>query len=257
MALPPHEAQHDYDGFLRGGSAMKENGTHLFCSAAMNLASGVFLAALLCLQTVGGGARFWATTRRPGRNKILITSALAATPGQCIASGSTSLLVGSIALGIAGVLIIQALISVSLVIQKKYSTRDPSHFIATAVAFLLIGTITVLSEVTVLAFRDVIGLLALMYIPAAIAIFPPLLQRLKTEKTSGKKSATAEKRTAKRVAVTLSLLAFGFMSAVSLVVFVTEERSGVVDSLLLVSAPFILAALAYFVGLWHKPEASD
>ncbi|UCH47700.1 MAG: hypothetical protein JSU95_16830 [Betaproteobacteria bacterium] len=185
---------------------------------------------------------------------ILATMALAVLPGEGHASEFIALLVGSIALGISGVLIIQALIAVTLVVQKKYTHKDPSHFIAIAVAFLLIDAITVLSEVTLLAFRTVVGLLALMYVPAAIAIFPPPLQRLKTEKISGRTGATGGKRKAKRVAVTLSLLAFGFMSAVSLVVFLTEQPTGVVDLLLLLVAPFVLA---YVVGLWHRPEASD
>ena len=215
------------------------------------------LAACLCLPCVGAKVRFRLRMRSPRSLPICTAMALAALPEQGLASDFDSLLVSSIALGISVVLIIQALIGVTLVVQKKYTFNDPSHFIAIAVAFLLIGTITVLSEVTLLAFRDVIGLLALMYIPAVCAIFPPLLQCLRTEKTSRRIRATVGKGKAKRVAITLSLLAFGFMSAVSLLVFITGEQSGVVDSLLLLGAPFVLAVLAYVVGLWHKPEASD
>ena len=66
-----------------------------------------------------------------------------------------------------------------------------------------------------------------------------------------------KERNAKRVAITLGLLGFGLMSAISLLIFVTEEQSGVVDFLLLLGAPFAFAALAYFVGLWNTPETSD
>ena len=214
------------------------------------------LAACLWLPGVGAKVRFRLRMRSPRSLTTLTAMALAALPAQGLASDVDPLLVSSIALGISGVLIIQALIAVSLIVNKKYTSKDPSHFIAIAVAFLLIGTITVLSEVTLLAFRDVIGLLALMYIPAAIAIFPPLLQRLRTEKTSRRMRTIAGEGKARRVAITLSLLAFGFMSAVSLLVFITGEQSGVVASLLL-GAPFVLAVLAYVLGLWHKPEAPD
>ena len=174
-----------------------------------------------------------------------------------MASNFTSLLAGSIALGISGVLVVQALIGVTLVFQRKYAYKDPSHFIAIAVAFLLIGTITVLSEVTYLTFGDFIGLLALMYVPAAIAICPPLLQRLKAEKTNRSMIGKPGRQKARRVAIALSVLVFGFMSAVSLAVFLTEKPSNVADFLLLVIAPVVLAALAYLIGLWHEPQASD
>ena len=225
--------------------------------AANKFAFPKLLAACLCLSCVGVKVQFRLRVRSPRSLTTLTAMALAALPAQGLASDVDSLLVGSIALGISGVLIIQALIGVTLVVQKKYTFKDPSHFIAIAVVFLLIGTIAVLSEVTSLAFKDVISLLALMYLLAVCAIFPPLLQRLRTEKTSRRMRPAAGEGKARRVALTLSLLAFGLMSVVSLLLFITGEQSGVVDCLLLLGAPFVLAVLAYVAGLWHKPEASS
>jgi hypothetical protein len=59
------------------------------------------------------------------------------------------------------------------------------------------------------------------------------------------------------VARTLSLLALGFMSLVSLVVFYTEEDLTAVDYFLLLGAPIALSVLVYLVGLHHDPTASD
>lgn len=61
----------------------------------------------------------------------------------------------------------------------------------------------------------------------------------------------------KRVAKTLGLVAFGFMSLVSLVIFYTEDQLSGVDYLFILGAPFALGALTYFVGLHHDPAASD
>jgi hypothetical protein len=61
------------------------------------------------------------------------------------------------------------------------------------------------------------------------------------------------------VARTLSLVAFGFMSLVSFVLFYTEDQLSGVDylCLLILGAPFALGALSYFVGLHHDPTASN
>ena len=221
------------------------------------LAARASCAAYSCLQLIERQVQASPKASWPGCKRIAVAIAFTGVTGHAIASDFGSPLVGSIVLGISGVLIVQALVGVTFVIQKKYAAKDPSHFIAIAVAFLLIGTITVLSEATYLGPGAVTVSLVLMYVPAAIAIFPPLLQRLKTARPGSKITAADGKRKAKRVAVTLSLLAFGFMSAVSLVVFVTDRPSSIVVFLLLLLSPFILAALAYLVGLWHRPEASD
>lgn len=68
--------------------------------------------------------------------------------------------------------------------------------------------------------------------------------------------ANHEPKNAKRVARTLSLLAFGFMSIVSVVVFSTEDHLTIVDYFLILGAPFAFGALAYFVGLHYDPTAS-
>ena len=69
--------------------------------------------------------------------------------------------------------------------------------------------------------------------------------------------ADSEPKNARRTAKTLSLLAFGIMSLVSLVVFYTEDHLSVLDYLFIPGLPFALAALAYFVGLHHDPTASE
>ena len=193
-------------------------------------------AAYSCLQLIKRQVQASLKASWPGSKRVPLAMAFTGVSGNAIASDFGSPLVGSIVLGISGVLIVQALVGVTFVIQRKYTAKDPSHFIAIAVAFLLIGTITVLSEATYLGAGAVAVSLVLMYIPAALAIFPPLLQRLKTARTGSRITAAAGKRKAKRVAVTLSLLAFGFMSAVSLIVFVIDKPSSIVD--FFVAAPF-------------------
>lgn len=62
---------------------------------------------------------------------------------------------------------------------------------------------------------------------------------------------------ARRVARAMGLLASGFISAVSLLVFFTEDNLDIIDYFLILGAPPILGALFYFVGLYHDPTASD
>jgi hypothetical protein len=69
--------------------------------------------------------------------------------------------------------------------------------------------------------------------------------------------ADSEPKNAIRMAKTLSLVAFGFMSLVSLVVFYTEDQLSVLDYLFILGSPFVLGALGYFVGLHHDPTASE
>jgi uncharacterized membrane protein YfcA len=66
-----------------------------------------------------------------------------------------------------------------------------------------------------------------------------------------------ESKNRRRVARTLSLLALGFMSIVSLVVFYTEDHLTDFDYVLLLGAPIAFSVLAYFVGFHHDPTASD
>ncbi len=111
--------------------------------------------------------------------RVALLSSVLAAPAEVLAAHFAVLLVGAVAVGISGVLIVQAFIGILLVLRKRYTSRDPSHFIAIAVVFLLIGTISVLSEVARLSLGDLAAFLALMYVPGAIAIFPPLMQRLR------------------------------------------------------------------------------
>ncbi len=66
-----------------------------------------------------------------------------------------------------------------------------------------------------------------------------------------------EPKNPRRLALALGTLMFTFMSVVSLVIFYTEERRDLADCLLIVGAPFAMAMLAYLVGLYHDPNASD
>jgi hypothetical protein len=61
----------------------------------------------------------------------------------------------------------------------------------------------------------------------------------------------------RRVARTLGLLAFVFMSIVAVVVYSTEDDLTMVDYLMILCAPFISAVLFYLVGLYHDPKAND
>jgi|GEM_PF-3009979 len=67
----------------------------------------------------------------------------------------------------------------------------------------------------------------------------------------------SESKNAKKRAKTLSLVAFGFMSLVSLVVLYTEGQLSVLDYLFTLVSPFALGALTYFVVLHHDPTASE
>ena len=69
--------------------------------------------------------------------------------------------------------------------------------------------------------------------------------------------ATNESEKARRVARALGLLATGFMIAISLLVFFTEDDLDIIDYILILGAPPALGALFYLVGLYHDPTASD
>ena len=55
----------------------------------------------------------------------------------------------------------------------------------------------------------------------------------------------------------MGLLASGFMSAVSLVIFFTGDNLNTIDYFLILGAPPALGALFYIIGLYHDPAASD
>ena len=69
--------------------------------------------------------------------------------------------------------------------------------------------------------------------------------------------ASQGSKKARRVARAMGLMAFGFMSAVSFVVFFTEDNLSIVDYLLIIGAPPTLGVFFYFVGRHHDPKASD
>jgi hypothetical protein len=64
-------------------------------------------------------------------------------------------------------------------------------------------------------------------------------------------------KTVTKAARTLSVLVFSFMCLVSVVVFATDEHVAPVDYILIVGAPFVMGAGAYFVVLHHDPTASE
>ena len=66
-----------------------------------------------------------------------------------------------------------------------------------------------------------------------------------------------EPRNPKRLARTLSLLALGFMTLVSMVLYSTEDHLNGFDYLLLIAAPIVSSAVAYLVGLYHDRTASE
>jgi len=69
--------------------------------------------------------------------------------------------------------------------------------------------------------------------------------------------ANSGPKNAGKIARTLSLVAFSFMSLVSLVVFYTEDQLSGLDYLFIIGSPFALGALTWFVGLHHDPTASE
>ena len=78
-----------------------------------------------------------------------------------------------------------------------------------------------------------------------------------TRPKNGFMKAPHESEKARKVARAIGLLASGFMSAVSLFVFFTEDNLEIIDYFLILGAPPTLGALFYFVGLYHDPKASD
>jgi len=122
------------------------------------------------------------TTGTPGIARVGTTAALVAVPDLAIASDFYALFVVFIALGTSGVLIVQALIGIVLVIEKRYTSRDPTLFIAIAGVFLLVGVVAVLDEAAHLNSEDLIVLFAAMLVPGAAAILPPLIQRVRSKR---------------------------------------------------------------------------
>ncbi|WP_260295757.1 hypothetical protein [Sedimenticola hydrogenitrophicus] len=47
------------------------------------------------------------------------------------------------------------------------------------------------------------------------------------------------------------------MSIVSVVIVSTEKHLTIIDYFLIIGMPIVMSALAYFVGLFHDPKASD
>jgi len=64
-------------------------------------------------------------------------------------------------------------------------------------------------------------------------------------------------KTVTKAARTVSVLVFAFMCLVSVAVFATDEHLTTVDYFLILGAPFVMGAGAYFVVLHHDPTASE
>lgn len=69
--------------------------------------------------------------------------------------------------------------------------------------------------------------------------------------------AKHKSKATKRAARTLGAITSAFISIVSVVAFLTDEHLTTLDSILIFSAPFVMGAGAYFVGLYHNPSASE
>jgi uncharacterized membrane protein YfcA len=61
----------------------------------------------------------------------------------------------------------------------------------------------------------------------------------------------------KRSARTMSTVIFVFMSSVSALIYFTEENLDLFGLVLILIAPFALAAIFYFAVLTNDPEQSD
>lgn len=60
-----------------------------------------------------------------------------------------------------------------------------------------------------------------------------------------------------RLAKTLSIISFLFSCMVSVGIFFTEDTLGAVDYAFIALSPPAFAAIAYLVGLYHDPSASE
>ncbi len=109
-------------------------------------------------------------------------AALTAVSGQALASDFYALIVVFVAFGVSGVLIVQALIGIVLVIDKRYISKDPTLFIGIAVVLLVIGVVVVLDEAAHLNSEDLLILFSVMLVSGAIAILPPLIQRARSKR---------------------------------------------------------------------------
>lgn len=61
----------------------------------------------------------------------------------------------------------------------------------------------------------------------------------------------------KKSAKVVSIIIFAFALLVSAVIYISSKSLGILDYLLIVSTPFVLSAIFYFVVLHHDPNASD
>ena len=114
--------------------------------------------------------------RSTDKASFALASATAVAPGHALASDFYSLIVVFVAFGIAVLLVVQSLIGVVLVIDRRYTTRKPALFVGIAVALLAIGSLMVLDESAHLNAEDLLVCFLAMFIPGAAAIVPPLLQ---------------------------------------------------------------------------------
>ena len=115
---------------------------------------------------------FWLRLRRfvPA---VILTVACA----PALASDFSILIVGLVAFGVSGALLIQVLVAIVFLLSGRYKTKSPGLFVGFAAALVFIGATAVLSESSHLSSNDTLGLLAAVIVPGAIAISLPLLQR--------------------------------------------------------------------------------
>lgn len=115
---------------------------------------------------------FWPRLRR-----VVAAVTLTVASAPALASDFSILIVGLIAFGISGVLVVQVLVAIVFLLDGRYKTKSPGLFVGFAAALVFIGAAAVLGESSHLNSDDTPGLLAVVIVPGATAISLPLLQR--------------------------------------------------------------------------------
>ncbi len=107
---------------------------------------------------------------------------LLAVPILAEASDFTALIVIGIAILIALALLVLAFVSIGRVMSKVYVKKNPGTLVGSAGVLLAVGTISLLSEASHMGTEDFAFFLAVMLIPGALAIIPPLVQHYSANK---------------------------------------------------------------------------
>lgn len=114
-----------------------------------------------------------------GTARIVALVGLGSTACPAFASDFAALMVFIVVIVVAVILAVQALIGIALVIDGRYRSRDPGVFVVIAVVLLLVGSGALLSESDHLADADLLFGFGILFGPGAVAIIPPLVQRMR------------------------------------------------------------------------------